>query len=576
MKKLLRFIWVVLLVGLAFALSPQVANASEGGGEDVASEEEVFTFDWDTYTLVIKADIKEPAGKYYYADDFYPWTEHQVHAQKVIFEEGVTTIGSWALHGFTAMKEVVIPESVTTIGHDAFLYCPKLKVLSLPASIRTIGESAFEDCSSLEEIVFPNGLKVIPKKACFQCAGLTRVVIPETVKKIGAYAFESCRVLQEIKFPKGIQKLPVRVCYECWELKRVTIPDGVTAIGAWAFKDTSLTSVTLPDGVEEIGKEAFPNNPEEEFFLHASCSNKVARAYAKKYNYTFVSTGKHIWGQKVTKATPEKDGRIDSKCKVCGAEGKTTVIPKASRISLSETSFVYNGKVQRPEVLVRNRKGKALAASRYTLAWSKEDSKVPGTYTVTVKLAGNYSGSVKLSYTITPAKVLKLRAKKTTAASVRLVWEKAPGAEVYKVQAAAEGEDWKTVGWTSANALLVKGLKAGTRYRFRVRAFDKARTNGGPYSAVCRRYTRCAAPKVTAVSEAPKEGKVSWKKVAGAVRYDVYTSLDNATWELAVTTEKRAVTLDKLRSGQTLYVKVCAQNPEGLDGEYGTAAAFVK
>ena len=234
------------------------------------------------------------------------------------------------------------------------------------------------------------------------------------------------------------------------------------------------------------------------------------------------------------------------------------MIPKASRISLSETSFVYNGKVQRSEVVVRNRKGKALAASQYTLAWSKEDSKELGTYTVTVKLAGNYSGSVKLSYTITPAKVLKLRF----------------GLEDCKSRTLEEvGQRF---GWTSANALLVKGLKAGTRYRFRVRAFDKARTNGGPYSAVCRRYTRCAAPKVTAVSEAPKEGKVSWKKVAGAVRYDVYTSLDNATWELAVTTEKRAVTLDKLRSGQTFYVKVCAQNPEGLDGVFGTAAAFVK
>ena len=275
MKKLLRFIWVVLLVGLAFALSPQVANASEGGGEDVASEEEVFTFDWDTYTLVIKADIKEPTGKYYYLDDAYPWSEHDVHTRKVIFEEGVTTIGSWALYGFTAMKEVVIPESVTTIGHDAFLYCPELKALSLPASIRTIGESAFERCSSLEEIVFPNGLKRIPKKVCLDCRGLRRVVIPKTVKKIGAYAFEYCDALQEINFPEGIKKIPVRVCEGCLELKSVTIPDGVTAIGAWALKETALTSVTLPDSVEEIGRDAFWNNPEEEFFLHASCTNKV-------------------------------------------------------------------------------------------------------------------------------------------------------------------------------------------------------------------------------------------------------------------------------------------------------------
>ncbi|MBQ6164640.1 MAG: hypothetical protein IJK23_09215 [Clostridia bacterium] len=89
-----------------------------------------------------------------------------------------------------------------------------------------------------------------------------------------------------------------------------------------------------------------------------------------------------------------------------GSASKTYTIAKqplaAANITLSAESFTYSGAVQKPTVTVKNASGKTLALdSAYTLTWSNENSKAPGTYTVTVTAAGNYySGTVKKTYKI--------------------------------------------------------------------------------------------------------------------------------------------------------------------------------
>ena len=72
-------------------------------------------------------------------------------------------------------------------------------------------------------------------------------------------------------------------------------------------------------------------------------------------------------------------------------------------ISLSKTSFTYNGKVQVPTLKVL-RKGKALVkGTDYTVTWSNASSKNVGAYKVTIKGIGNYAGTAVLSYQITKA-----------------------------------------------------------------------------------------------------------------------------------------------------------------------------
>ena len=81
------------------------------------------------------------------------------------------------------------------------------------------------------------------------------------------------------------------------------------------------------------------------------------------------------------------------------APPKETLI--AANVTLSKTSFAFNGSAQKPTVTVKNAAGTKLTLDRsYTVSWSG-DATLPGTYTVTVTGAGNYTGTVKKTYTIT-------------------------------------------------------------------------------------------------------------------------------------------------------------------------------
>ncbi|MCR5041528.1 MAG: MBG domain-containing protein, partial [Clostridia bacterium] len=72
----------------------------------------------------------------------------------------------------------------------------------------------------------------------------------------------------------------------------------------------------------------------------------------------------------------------------------------ASRVTLSATSFTYNGKVQKPTVTVKNAAGyKLTEGTHYTVAWSGA-CKAKGTYTVTITGTGNYTGTVKKTFKI--------------------------------------------------------------------------------------------------------------------------------------------------------------------------------
>ena len=65
-------------------------------------------------------------------------------------------------------------------------------------------------------------------------------------------------------------------------------------------------------------------------------------------------------------------------------------------VTLTPNAFVYNGKVRKPAVTVKDGNTK-LAASNYNVTYST-GRKNPGIYTVSVVMKGNYSGGKAVSY----------------------------------------------------------------------------------------------------------------------------------------------------------------------------------
>lgn len=96
------------------------------------------------------------------------------------------------------------------------------------------------------------------------------------------------------------------------------------------------------------------------------------------------------------------------------AEQTSTKSIADCEITLSETSYTYNGKTQSPEIVVKDgdfvlQKGTDYIVSGDTVALDA------GTYTITVKGEGDYSGSKELSFKILPADpVLKFEVSEVT------------------------------------------------------------------------------------------------------------------------------------------------------------------
>ena len=69
--------------------------------------------------------------------------------------------------------------------------------------------------------------------------------------------------------------------------------------------------------------------------------------------------------------------------------------------SLSVDSFIYDGAEKKPEVTVKSDNAQLTAATDFTVSYSSNVN--AGTATVTITGKGNYSGSIKKQFTITPA-----------------------------------------------------------------------------------------------------------------------------------------------------------------------------
>lgn len=233
---------------------------------------------------IIKNNVLELSGTgtmYTYSNEYNmaPWLKYKSQFSKVVINEGITSIGSFAFYQCTGLRTIVIPETVTTIESAAFYYCSSLTGVTLPSKLTAINGHTFFYCDSLGDIVIPksvtslsayafyhSGVKNVTINAkltslpnsAFSGSSLTSINLPDTLTSIGEKVFSSCDKLSSIEFPESLTSIGNSAFYFCRSLTRVSVPDSVRFIGDKAFSSCSrLTQVTLPKIVSSLGTNIF-------------------------------------------------------------------------------------------------------------------------------------------------------------------------------------------------------------------------------------------------------------------------------------------------------------------------------
>jgi len=186
------------------------------------------------------------------------------------------------------------------------------------------------------------------------------------------------------------------------------------------------------------------------------------------------SVSGHTLFSKNDKATYNKNGKITNVCKYCGKTISKKAIPKASNIKLSASSYTYNGKVRKPSVTVKDSNGNKISSKYYTVTYSKGRKNV-GQYTVAIKFKGNYSGTVKKTFTIKPksTSISKLTSGKK---KFTVKWKKqtaqTTGYQIqYSTSSKFKSAKTASVSKNKTTSKTISKLKAKKKYYVRIRTY---------------------------------------------------------------------------------------------------------
>ncbi|MBR2417961.1 MAG: fibronectin type III domain-containing protein [Clostridia bacterium] len=249
-------------------------------------------------------------------------------------------------------------------------------------------------------------------------------------------------------------------------------------------------------------------------------------------------------------------------------------------IKLSKTKYTYDGKAKEPAVLVEDENGYGFIEGIDYKVTYESSRKNPGKHTVIVTFIGDYVGEKELEFSILPGKTSKITATQSTSA-IKLTWKKVTGADGYRVyQYNSKTGKYEKIKTLTGTSYTVKKLKAGTSYKFAVKAYtkDNGETLWAASSVSMKTATKPATPTVKATAGS-KQATISWNKITGATGYVVYMQDEFGDYEKLGSTKKTSYTRKKLTKGETYYFRVRAYKTvdgKNIYGGYKTVKVKVK
>ncbi len=230
------------------------------------------------------------------------WGAYANVIKKVIFHEGITSIGAGSFENCKILTELILPQSMQVIESRAFAGCA-VKKLEVGVNLHTLAGDSFIGCEldniriasanpylSTDQygvifnkdktrlILYSNGFRmntysvpssvtVIGERAFEGNMYLATLQLAEGLTEIEPNAFKDCENLRKVIFPKGFYRIGVRAFSGCRSLNDVRFNEDFKIIGEYAFEGcVSLTEIRFRKGIEIIGSGAFDETLTEIYY----------------------------------------------------------------------------------------------------------------------------------------------------------------------------------------------------------------------------------------------------------------------------------------------------------------------
>ena len=162
-----------------------------------------WTISRDNKTITISGKGEMPDFDNTSSGKRCPWEDKKSKIDKVVIEEGVTTIGKDAFSKCIRLSEVQIPKTVKTIGTGAFYDCNTLRQIDIPNSVKNVMPFAFHKCPQLGKVHThwkdPDEAEL---SLAFYLPGESwpenlKIYVPDAYKEIFAAAWTNWKVMGE-------------------------------------------------------------------------------------------------------------------------------------------------------------------------------------------------------------------------------------------------------------------------------------------------------------------------------------------------------------------------------------------
>ena len=540
--------------------------------------------------------------------------------EEINLPEGLEEIGEEAFSCCYTLKSIVIPDSVKTIGNNAFYVCENLKEITIGKDVSSKDLTQWGCDNYVNTLYLPDGMEEIKDNQFESLLHLKSVKIPDSVKRIGNYAFGGCISLEEINLPEGLEEIGESAFFFS-SLVSVKISDSVKTVGDYAFsycfdlkqviiagKDTEINCLfnfdidnsdlkiyglsgsraeqtAAPDqniinfiALEAIDKEGHGyvadrvitpstcSTPGEYVLKCVICEN-CGRTYTAEMPVS--DNHEKIEKTPLVQASIGTEGKTEgSYCTACGKtieEGET--IPAIKTVMLSQKSCIYNGKVQKPAVIVTDSTGNKLIGEFYSIKYDSGCKDV-GEYTVKVTFKGNYKGSKSLSYRIHPISqniTVKTSSKTYTYTTVKTKAQTFSIGASAKTALSYKSSNTKYVTVDKNGKVTVKKGTPGGTYTVTVTAAQNKNYNKASKTVVIKISQAAQSIKTKVSSKTYKYTAVKKRKQTFSIGASAKTTLSykSSNAKYVTVNKKGEVTIKKGTPKGTYKITVKAAKNEG-------------